>query len=342
MPGKEENVENASAYPSFYYAKHLASGLAGYEDETILIDTDALKEMMPSFIGKPLVVNHKDIELPNLHEKDGTIIESFYNDVDGCAWVKFMVETDTARQAIASGYSVSNCYQPTEWDRGGKHHNVAYDRKIKNGIFKHLALVPNPRYEEAKIYTPEEFNLYQKEKRDKLKILQNAKEGKKMIKFFKNTREEVKEIDEDTCIEIDGKEVSVKEMINSVSEAEKAKKNKENAKSIDLETEVEVDGVKMSLKDLKDKFNSLKNAKTCNEDDAEEDEEMENAKKKEAEEKKNALEEFKKAEEVENAKKLKHYEDFMNAAGKSKIGVMPIKSASDRLALGKSLYGSAE
>lgn len=337
MPGKE-NIDNASAYPSFYYAKHLAAGLAGYENETILIDTDALKEMMPTFIGKPIVVNHQNIELNNLEKRDGTVIESFYNELDGCAWTKMLIETDAARQAIANGFSVSNCYQPTEWGNGGKHHNVAYDRKIKNGIFKHLAIVSNPRYEEAKIYTPEEFNLYQKEKRDKLKILQNAKEDKKMIKFFRNTREEVKEIDEDTCLEIDGKEISVKEMINAVTEAEKAKKNKENALNVDLNTEVEVDGIKMSLKDLTDKYNVLKNSKKCDKTDDEDEEE----KKKKAEEMKNALIEAEKIAEAEKQAKLKHYEDVMNASNKSKIGIQPIRTASDGLALGKSLYGSAE
>lgn len=339
MPGKEI-IDNATMYPSFYYAKHLAAGLAGYEDETILIDTDALKEMMPTFVGKPIVVNHQNIELNNLEKRDGTVIESFYNELDGCAWTKMLIETDAARQAIAQGCSVSNCYQPTEWDNGGKHHNVPYDRKIKNGIFKHLAIVPNPRYEEAKIYTPEEFNLYQKEKRDKLKILQNAKEGKKMIKLFKNTREEVKEIDEDTFMEMeDGSSISIKDMKNAVKENALKEKQKE-VKSVDLNTEIEVDGVKMSLKDLKDKYNSLKNGKDCKEKDGEEDEEVENAKKKKAEEMKNALEEAKKLEDVENAKKLKHYEDLLNAANKSKIGVPIIQTGADKLALGQSRYGS--
>ncbi len=294
---------------------------------------------MPSFIGKPIVVNHQNIELNNLEKRDGTVIESFYNELDGCAWTKMLIETDAARAAIASGCSVSNCYQPTEWDNGGKHHNVPYDRKIKNGVFKHLAIVPNPRYEEAKIYTPEEFNLYQKEKRDKLKILQNAKEGKKMFKLFKNTREEVKEIDEDTCIEIDGKEISIKEMINSVAEFEKARKIKDNKKPVDIEMEVEVDGVKMSVKDLHEKYNALKCAKEKDGDDDGEDEE---AKKKKAEEMKNALADAEKAAEVEKQKSLKHYEELMNAASKNKLGVRPIKTSTDGLALGKSLYGSAE
>jgi len=95
--------ENATDYPNFYYAKHMAPGLCGYENENILIDEAAIKEMIPTFLRKPVVVMHQDINLDNLESRDGTVIESFYNEPDGCLWVKMLIETGalkTARTAI--------------------------------------------------------------------------------------------------------------------------------------------------------------------------------------------------------------------------------------------------
>lgn len=351
MEKELSNLNNARAYPAFYYAKHLASGLAGYENETILIEPDALKEMLPSFVGKPVVVNHQDIELHNLEGKDGTVIESFYNELDGCAWVKMIIETDEARAAIAKGWSVSNCYLPTKSASAGMHHNIAYDRKIENGIFKHLAIVHNPRYEEAKILTPEQFNLYQKEKKDKLSMLQNAKKDKKMFNLFKNTREEVNQIDEDTMLDLgNGKSLPIKEMINAVVAAETAQKNKQNA----LEAKVKVGDEEIPVSELVAKYNAMcKNAKKKgkknegdDDKDAKDDDDMENEededKKDKEKDKENALENAKKAAE-EAAEKIENYKKLMNASNESMSLAGPkIESTADKLDRGMSRYGSGK
>lgn len=364
MMGKKlSDLNNARSYPVLYYAKHLASGLAGYENETILIEPDALKEMLPSFVGKPVVVHHQDIELHNLEGKDGTVIESFYNELDGCAWVKMLIESDEARAAIAKGWSVSNCYLPTKAGSSGMHHNIPYDRKIENGIFKHLAIVPNPRYEEADILTPEQFNLYQKEKKDKLAMLQNAKKDKKMFKIFKNTREEVNQIDEDTMLDTgDGKVIAIKDMINAVQTAEAIQKSKQNA----LEIKVKVGNEEMTVADLVAKYNATcKNAKKKgkkNEDDDDIDDiddiddkdDMDNADDDEAEKDKakdkekdkenaleNALENAKKLAD-EAAEKLENFKKLMNASngGNAALVGPKIESTTDKLDRGVARYGS--
>lgn len=347
MPPKAE-LDNASAYPAFYYAKHLASGLAGYDDETILINSDSLKAMMPSFIGKPVVVYHKDINLNNLEEKDGTVIESFYNELDGCAWVKMLIETDGAREAISKGWSVSNCYQPTKWDGAGKHHNVDYNRSITNGIFKHLAIVPNPRYEEAKIYTPDEFKNYQESKRKELTELQNSKGAKKMFKFFKNSRQEVKEMDEADTIEYLDKDGNT--VIKTIDEMKNALEKKE-AKPARKHL---VNGKELTTEELVASYEKL-NGKACMNDDPEDtdddaDDEMENEKKAKAkaEKEKAAMEaKEKEAKEKENAlaekkKGLKHFSELMNASANPSLLVTPLESVSDKVARGSALYGSGK
>lgn len=324
--------ENASDYPSFYYARHMQPGIAGYENETILVDTDSLKEMIPTFVGKPIVVLHKDINLDNLESKDGTVIESFYNELDGWLWAKCLIETDAARQAITQGWSVSNCYLPTQSGAGGKHLNVSYDRKIVNAEFKHLAIVPNPRYENAKIYTPDQFKAYQAEQKERLTQLQNSKETKKMFKLFKNEKKEVSQIDEDTMLTLEnGKDVSLKEMINAVQNAEDKKKGdeeaeKEGEEKVNMDSEVCVGESKMPIRELVNKYNAAMK-KNSDAEEAERAEKAKSAKEKKEEEK-----------EMENS--VDHFSILMNAARKMDQTV--VTTNSDKVQRGKDLYGTSK
>lgn len=333
MPNEKKN---AIDYPCLYYAKHMETGLAEYENERILIDTDNLKEMIPSFVGKPVVVLHQDIGVENLETKDGTVVESFYNELDGWLWTKMLIETDEARAAIEKGWSVSNCYAPTEWGGGGTHHNVPYDRKIVNGVFKHLAIVPNPRYEEAKIYTVDGFKSYQDDKRNKLKELQNSKEntGVTMFKVFKNRKEEVSKIEADSLIELEGGQaISISEMVEVVKNAKKnaaadptieeeRKADEKQAPKINMDSELDVDGETMSIGELMNRYkNTKKNA----------DEAEEKKKKKEDEEKENEKEKDK-----ENAK---HYYQLLNAHS-ANSSVQKIETTTDKVRRGQNLYGT--
>ena len=143
---KKEDITNAKQFPKCFYAKHMETGLAGYETETILIDTDNLKTMIPTFVGKPVYVRHQEVDLDTMKDKAcGYVTDSFYNELDGWLWVKILITDDDGFLAIANGWSVSNAYVPTEWGAGGTHHNCPYDRKIIGGEFTHLAIVPDPR-----------------------------------------------------------------------------------------------------------------------------------------------------------------------------------------------------
>ena len=133
-----KEIKNASQFPKVFYARHMQDGLAGYDTETILVDNDTTKEMMPSFSGKPLYVYHVDKEdhLDNLKEDShGYVLENFLNPLDGWVWAKFLAVDDLAFKAINDGWGVSNAYKPLEWGAGGSHNGCDYDRKITAAEF---------------------------------------------------------------------------------------------------------------------------------------------------------------------------------------------------------------
>lgn len=340
--------QNASDFPSFYYAKHLETGLARYtyddKDETILIDGDNLKNMIPSFIGKPVYVYHQQVDLANLKEQaHGYVTESFYNELDGWLWVKVILTDDEAKQAVANGWSVSNAYVVTEWSGGGMHHNVPYDKKVVNGDFTHLAIVPNPRYEEALILNPDEFKAYQEAKRTRLAELHNSKDdnsteqkGKTMFKLFKNTKQEVTSIDADTMLEVkndkgETSEVKISDMITAVLNAKKNEadddvKKEEEKEKVNMDTCVTVGDEEMTIGELMNRYSAM-NAKK---NEAEE-EETENADDKDEDDKK----------EKENAKD--HFTELANArenAAAAKTPMPVIQTSAAMLKRGTEYYGS--
>ena len=341
---KTEEFTNAKKYPCLFYFKHLETGLAGYENETILLDNDEMKNMIPTFVGKPVYVHHQEVDLSNLKEEaHGYVVESFYNELDGWLWVKCLITDDVAMQAIANGWKCSNAYIPSEWGEGGTHHNVPYDRRIVNGEFTHMAIVPNPRYEEADILTPDEFKIYQETKRARLAELQNSKtepkKGNSMFTFFKSVKQETTEIDNDTVMEIknsDGttQEIKISEMVNAVVAAKKAEKEeaeKQNAKAkLNESTMVRVGDEDMPLSDLMATYNAMcKKNESESESDEEEEEELDN----ESEDKKEE-------EEEKTNSKTDHFKELSNAASKAKENVQVLETSQNMLERGKTRYGS--
>lgn len=338
-----EEIKNAKQPPRVFYMRHMCQGIAGYENENIFVPTDTIKKIMPSFVGKPIFVLHVDEVNPETvqGEMDGIVTDSFYNELDGWAWIKGMVLSDDGFDAIAKGWAVSNAYKPLEWGSSGQYLSVDYTRKILNAEFTHMAIVPNPRYDEAAILTPEEFKKYQDEKRKQLDELHNSKtKGTKMaFKLFTTKKQEITnstEVDENTVIEVDGKEMKLSEIVNAVvknaadeeeEKKNKAKKNSEGAELLNDDSEVSVGQEKMTMKDLMNKYNAIQKK---NAEDAE-DEAKKNAA--EEEEKKNK----KNAEDEEEKKNAKHFEELKNAAGQTKV-VHVIETSHDKVQRGKDRY----
>ena len=307
--------QNAKEEPKVFYCKHIAPGVCAYADETILIGEEALKEMDKTFAGKPIYVNHQKVDLENIQqEADGYVAESFYLPEDGCHWAKMIIVSDKGHEAIRKGWKVSNAYVPDEFGIGGEWHNIPYNREVMKAHYTHLALVDNPRYEEAEVMTPEDFKMYKEQKREQLKSLENAKtkgEGKTMKwKLFKRT--EVTNSDDlsNTMVELsNGTAISIGEMVNSVEKDIQEKEEAKNKCNDLLEEAVKVNGEEMKVKDLIKEYESKCNK--CNEDEEDKDKEEKKSKKnlkknaeegKDEEEKKDSEEEEEKDKEEKESK----------------------------------------
>lgn len=309
---KEEN--------KVYYCKHIAPGVCAYQDETIFIGEDTLKKMDKSFSGKPIFVNHQTVN-PETEKEDavGYVVESFYLPEDGTHWAKLLIIDDKGHEAIKQGWKVSNAYKPTGFGVGGEWHNVPYNREVTDAYYTHLALVDNPRYEEAEIMSAEDFKKYKEAKKSQLEQLQNSKvenskQGeKKMFKLW--TKKEVTNSDDISKVMVelsDGSAVSIGEMVNSVEKDLKEKEDKKNECHNEdelMEKVVKVNGEDMKVSDLVAAFEK-KDKK--NEDDEEEDKAKDEEKKEEEKaDKKNK----KNAEEVDKRKEIDEVGGFLKDKG---------------------------
>lgn len=248
-----KTLQNEKSMPQVFYAKHMKAGVANYPEnkEVIYISNDTIADMAKSFEGKPVYVHHQEVDLENLKDQlDGVVAESFWNKYDGEWWIKFVAISDDAKKAIANGWGVSNCYDHLVRGNGGTCINVKYDSEIIGGQFQHLAIVPNPRYEDAKIYTEEEYNNYIEQKKQKLDKITNSKGENNMkilneadvkdlllskdskitvgeaIEVLMNSK---KVIDQEAEIMLaNGEKISVSELINACKKNEDKEEEKEN------------------------------------------------------------------------------------------------------------------
>ena len=111
-----QEIKNAKQMPKVLFCKHMQAGVVGYENEVVLVETDTMQRIMPTFAGKPVYVEHQRVDLERLqHEADGYVVDCFYNELDGWLWSKIIVVSDAGQQAVADGWKVSNAYLPLEW-----------------------------------------------------------------------------------------------------------------------------------------------------------------------------------------------------------------------------------
>jgi len=213
-------IENEQ--PKRFFAKHMVQGVAGYQDFNLYASNDAILNMEKSFEGKPLVVDHQDIDHDNLkNQMDGIVVRSFYNKWDGWHWAEIMAITDSAVNVIENkGWQVSNCYTPRVLDTEGTYLNIAYDQVLDGGEYDHLALVSNPRYEDSVVLTPAEFKAYNEQK--EAKFISNSKakkpEGKRMFEFFKKVKIENDLNPEEMIVKLEnGLEISISEALDKLS-----------------------------------------------------------------------------------------------------------------------------
>lgn len=314
-----------NAKGSVYYGMHFYPGVAQYDEPgkepfRVFLNEDTLRKMDASFAGRPIFVMHvdeveADIDLLR-KEADGWVVESFYNEADGKHWVKMLICSDKGERAIKQGMKLSNCYVPKQFGSGGLWNGVPYDKQVEGGEYEHLAIVPNPRYEESIVLTPEEFRDYNNAK--KLELSKIANQGDTMkLTFFKRAKVENALDLEETMVQLpkSKREISIAQLVNEADEHEKKKEEPQMAND---DHQVEVGDKKMKVSELKDAYNALvekhKNddADMENAEDKEEPKDVENSEddeaKKDAEKlvahEEKEIEEAKKKNALEKAKKL--------------------------------------
>lgn len=283
---------------SIFYGMHFYPGCAEYVEENkkpyrVFLNDATIRSMGPSFQGKPVFVLHVDGVNDDLNalrgEADGWVIESFYNAADGKHWVKFIVCSEKGERAIKQGMKLSNCYMPKGFSSGGEWNGISYDREITGGEYEHLAIVPNPRYQESVIMTPEKFKAYNSDKLLEIERLSNTKQGdaKMKLSWFKRQKVENSTDLDGMCVILptSKKEVSIEKLIN---EADDKEMKKGEPKMANPDHFVEVDGKKMTVDSLMKKFNAMCEKKNDDDDDdmdsedpaMNDDDDMETAKKK--------------------------------------------------------------
>lgn len=377
-------LKNEKQMPSRYYARHIKEGLVHYlengKDTLYLVKNEALKKMNKSFEGKPIYVRHVDsVDMERLRETaDGYVFKSFYNEFDGAWWAEIMVVSDEGHEAVKKGWAVSNCYSPTEYGDGGVYHDIPYQKEIRNGEYEHLAIVPNPRYEEAVIMSPEEYETYNEGKQQEINKLKNSKESEMLtqeemetlVATVKNSLSETIATAVKNAVEAkaeeDKKNAADEDHRKLIREIAAVSAKAEGDFSGGLEEKVrEIIGMAEKLGYSKDEAGKNSVANECSEEEKKENEAEEEGDKKEdpeakanesdkpeeevkeneaeAEDKKedackNADEEEKKEEEKKENSKG-FFSLLKNAKAKSQDGSVT-KTMAAGLALGKQRYGS--
>lgn len=114
-------------------------------------------------VGVPVIIQHKNITAKNADdERVGVVNSVWYDENDGWYWCDGIIWDDTAINLIQDqGWSVSCSYDVKLADNaGGSENNIKYDMEFLDGVFTHLALVNNPRYERATIvFNSKTFNI---------------------------------------------------------------------------------------------------------------------------------------------------------------------------------------
>jgi hypothetical protein len=141
-------------------------GIISYQDSgdgIAYVPKETIDRIVPSIIGKPVVIKHQNVTPANAHEHAvGHVIGAHYNPSDAWHYVDFLITSDKIEAIEKEDGStafkdtkgnvldgVSGAYDVLNASGGGVWHDIKFDHKIIDGSFTHLALVNNPRYEET-------------------------------------------------------------------------------------------------------------------------------------------------------------------------------------------------
>ena len=321
-----KKIKNAA--PQRYRMYFITPGLADYTAEgigAVLVQKPALDKMSSTFVGKPIVnLEHTDKDPEELFQSlknganpeefaDGVISAVGYDEASGWYWADGIVWDEETQKNMNNGYSVSCAYDVKEMDdSGGTYNNIGYSEEVLDGEYVHMAIVENPRYERAY-------------------IIKNSKGVDMKVKFLRKKNatpppapekeeDEVVENAADGVVDIDGKQVSLAELIAAYQE----EKEEEGPEMMNEADEVELEnGEKVTVGELINAYKnkgSMENAESPIDEPAEEvvDETLQNAK----------------------PKKNENFRKVQNAAHGEAPSKREINTETVRLNRGKARYGT--
>ena len=140
------------SYPQvFDVVNFMCAGVVGYsdvDDGVYLLRKETLEKMLPSIIGRPVVIDHQKITKENIENLAvGYVTGARYNHESGQFDCTILITDKETAEKIKSGDNkVSSAYTVTEFGGGGRYSGIEYDAEILDGTFTHLAIVDNPRY----------------------------------------------------------------------------------------------------------------------------------------------------------------------------------------------------
>lgn len=145
-------IQNSKDWAKVYRAcGFIEKGVCEYADERVYLSEETLIKSLHTIKGRPVIIDHMTGITPeNMNEHAVGYVVDY--EVQGACDCKFVIFDDEGKKVITDGYSVSCAYKPKSFGPGGTWHNVPYDREITDLEYTHLALVQNPRYEDAKVY----------------------------------------------------------------------------------------------------------------------------------------------------------------------------------------------
>lgn len=147
--------ESTGGKGKYFRARILQAGLVKYSFGVCLLEKETIDKFIYEFVGCPVIIDHKDVTEENAkEERVGVISRVWFDQIDGWFWVEGVIFDEKAISLINDGYNVSCQYEISEYANNVTdklHNGNKYDKVILNGKPEHLAIVKNPRYENAMI-----------------------------------------------------------------------------------------------------------------------------------------------------------------------------------------------
>lgn len=177
-----------------YYKRYfITPGIVCYEKnnketEILLLKKKVLDDNVKTIIDKPVIITHEG------KEEVGKVVEAYYDVNKGYYVVGFNVWNKKAKDLLDNkGYSVScNYIVLQEKDANGEfYHDSKYDKEVLNMRFKDLAIVKEPKYQEAKEYVNSSIKGEIMENKNIIEQLEN------LLSQLKNEEEKKNEKKED-------------------------------------------------------------------------------------------------------------------------------------------------